>query len=547
MSEFQDHVELRRKKPANNLSFQQFSSPEIADPWEYICQMHNNTNLGGGTVHEASDASSENDSGSAHGSTLFYSNNSGNMSIDMPEHPPSYYELYHEQAAPVVKQAAPVVKMEKLLAAEGGEGTQPANTDGMNEYLDDYMRQNRLVEGVGAPLSAQPKQSPQHTPQQLVNHRVGHSERVRHYDLIPDERLVQVDQTNARQDAFQRFLNCRRTTQHTQTYNDSSFQGRGKNSVATQVSRTSLDHDIGYFQGHREPNSSYRHPGGSNGGGGGDDGGDDGGAVCHFNHVPAERKPKKPALYNGKTSWLDYLVHFEMISEINGWTFQEMALELATSLRDNALAVLSDIDRRDQKNYACLVSALTTRFEPSNYAEVYRAELKSRVRDKNENLSVLAQDIKRLIRKVYADVPKSTRDELAKECFIDALNDEDMEWAVHQNKPVNIDDALQFAMEFESFRKSRKQRTTGRSMRMTGVVPDEENKFIGEQNTNNVNFRGRGRGRGRGGAISRPRNCWICGSPNHFKADCDVYKSFSQWQVEQHKKPATNADSLNLN
>ena len=36
--------------------------------------------------------------------------------------------------------------------------------------------------------------------------------------------------------------------------------------------------------------------------------------------MPARVKPKKPALYTGKTSWLDYLIHFEMISDINNWS-----------------------------------------------------------------------------------------------------------------------------------------------------------------------------------------------------------------------------------
>ncbi|MCP3891055.1 MAG: hypothetical protein GY702_19640, partial [Desulfobulbaceae bacterium] len=159
----------------------------------------------------------------------------------------------------------------------------------------------------------------------------------------------------------------------------------------------------------REP-SRREHPGGGGSGGGssgGSSNGDRDPAKANSGNEHHRRiKPKKPALYNGKTSWLDYLVHFEMIAEINRWDQDEMALELATSLRDSALSVLSDIDVYDQRNYDVLVRALTNRFEPPNYAEVYKAELKSKVRQKGESLCVLVQDIKRLIRKIYVGDPR---------------------------------------------------------------------------------------------------------------------------------------------
>lgn len=247
---------------------------------------------------------------------------------------------------------------------------------------------------------------------------------------------------------------------------------------------------------------------------------------------PADRKTKKAALYTGTTSWLDYLVHFEMVAQINRWSRREMALELATSLRDSALAVLSDIDQDGHLDYDTLVAALTTRFEPPNYVEVYRAELKSRLRDKDEHLNVLAQDIKRLIRKVYPGAPRVTRDRLAMESFVDALNDAEMEWAVHQHRPVGIDEALQYAMEYEAFRKSRKQRSLNRPVRLA-TVQDMENSS-GTVNVFRGNFRGR-RGRGRGGAEGgRTRTCWVCGSGEHFRADCEQYKSFCAWRDQEN-------------
>lgn len=42
---------------------------------------------------------------------------------------------------------------------------------------------------------------------------------------------------------------------------------------------------------------------------------------------------KKPATYDGKTSWQDYYIQFEMVSELNAWNDTVKAIQLATSLR----------------------------------------------------------------------------------------------------------------------------------------------------------------------------------------------------------------------
>ena len=44
------------------------------------------------------------------------------------------------------------------------------------------------------------------------------------------------------------------------------------------------------------------------------------------------RKQKKVANYDGKTSWEDYYVQFQLVAALNGWDEETKALELATSL-----------------------------------------------------------------------------------------------------------------------------------------------------------------------------------------------------------------------
>ena len=39
------------------------------------------------------------------------------------------------------------------------------------------------------------------------------------------------------------------------------------------------------------------------------------------------QKPKKPATYSGKTGWREYLIHFEMVAELNRWDDRTKAFE----------------------------------------------------------------------------------------------------------------------------------------------------------------------------------------------------------------------------
>lgn len=54
----------------------------------------------------------------------------------------------------------------------------------------------------------------------------------------------------------------------------------------------------------------------------------------------------KPPTFDGTSSWTDYLIQFEMVSELNGWDQPTMAMCLGASLRRVAQSVLGDLDYR---------------------------------------------------------------------------------------------------------------------------------------------------------------------------------------------------------
>ena len=264
------------------------------------------------------------------------------------------------------------------------------------------------------------------------------------------------------------------------------------------------------------------------------------------------RKNKKPATYDGKSSWKDYHVQFEMVASLNGWDEETKALELATSLRENAQSVLTDLDADRRTDYQALVTALTARFEPDDQADVYLAQIRTCSRKKSESLPELGQEMKRLARLALPTATTSIREWLAMTYFIEALDNELMEYSVKQAKPRTVDEAVKAAVEMEAFQWSRKRRTnvSGRDalrMQQVDLAPRDKtkksngnNSHVNRTKTNPNTKTGGENGGGASGnqdektqnndsqtvAVSTPpsdmRKCYACDAAGHIARDCTV-------------------------
>ena len=236
-------------------------------------------------------------------------------------------------------------------------------------------------------------------------------------------------------------------------------------------------------------------------------------------------KHKKVSSYDGGTSWQEYIVQFEMISQINGWDDHTKVMELATSLKGPALTVMVDLDPGLRNDYSALVNALNIRFGSLNSSELYRVQLKSRIKKKSESLAELAQDIKHLTGQAYPLYPTAFREPLALEYFMDALSDRDMKWNIYKGKPKCLDGALQLATEYEVFqiaaemsyqaRFSTTKDTQGEYISVMGERTPES--FNGPRNKKCRNCRDRGHNTFH---CSKAQTCFGCGEEGHFKRDC---------------------------
>ena len=173
------------------------------------------------------------------------------------------------------------------------------------------------------------------------------------------------------------------------------------------------------------------------------------------NRASGRVKEKKVANYNGKTSWADYLVQFNIAARLNGWDDSQKAMELATSLEGNARGVLADITPEQLLNFTVLVNKLTQRFEPEGQLGIYQTQLSSRRRKRNETIPELLQEISRLVRKAYPAADEQTRSYMAVSSFISALGNEAQELFVYQKEPQSLDEAGKAALSFETFQAAR--------------------------------------------------------------------------------------------
>ena len=183
----------------------------------------------------------------------------------------------------------------------------------------------------------------------------------------------------------------------------------------------------------------------------------------------------QPDRFDGSVGWQDYITHFELCAEINEWSDVQKATHLAVSLQGPALELLSDMPCEMRHSYVQLTQHLSARFESQGRTDLFRTQLKSRVRRTGESLPELPQAITRLVLRAYPQATVELREIMAMDYFIDALQDGDIRLRLKQGKPTSITEAVNMTIELEAFQLAEKNRMMSRVrgyVRMSTVDDD---------------------------------------------------------------------------
>ncbi len=250
-----------------------------------------------------------------------------------------------------------------------------------------------------------------------------------------------------------------------------------------------------------------------------------------------DRPVVKPERFDGSEDWATYIQHFEWVAEVNGWNEYDKAKFLTVSVTGTARQILAAVSRDRLLDYQTIVRTLRSRFDPVGRLELHRIQLKNRVRNADESLSDLADDVRRLVDRVFADIPFGAREKLARDCFIDALTDSEMRTRIIQMRTSNIQEAMEVAIELEALSRaeiernppSKKVRELGQMVQpsteetVRDIVSKELSKIRKElEDAHRPNYRSQG---------NSDRRCFNCGSPSHFVRDCKApKKSFGDRQ-----------------
>ena len=100
---------------------------------------------------------------------------------------------------------------------------------------------------------------------------------------------------------------------------------------------------------------------------------------------------------------------------------------------------------------AKLTALLRGRYGGSRQADKYRMELRLRRRRAGESLTVLHQDIRRLMALAHPTLPQEARESIACDYYIDGLDDPDFALKVRERAPATLDEALRVSLQLEAW------------------------------------------------------------------------------------------------
>lgn len=243
--------------------------------------------------------------------------------------------------------------------------------------------------------------------------------------------------------------------------------------------------------------------------------------------------------------WDSWISHFEDCAVINGWSDERKAQFLAIRMRGTALLQLQGLATGVRENYTTLKGALREKFVPKERIELHKAEFRARHRERDEKLPDLASSLRRLVSRAYPEAVLDLQDSLAKDQFIDALEDREIRMKLRESGPKTLDEAVSRALQIEAMYEAESRRGKGRSVRVVQESSKSENSELLElikQNTaamnQMVNFvqqqqqqqqpssepkrngRGLGPNAGRARDLRDLRLCFKCHKKGYFMADC---------------------------
>jgi hypothetical protein len=171
---------------------------------------------------------------------------------------------------------------------------------------------------------------------------------------------------------------------------------------------------------------------------------------------PVSRKVKLPS-FDGSFEAEIFVKQFKKVSSLNAWTEDEACANLMASLIGSAREILSCFAVDTEVTCDSILRILSAKYGRKVQADVARARLSELKQRRGQNLRQVGLEVEKLIGQAYHLADSHTRNILAVDSFLNALNDSDIRLQVRLSQPDSLDRAIQMAETVETaLRQARK-------------------------------------------------------------------------------------------
>ena len=157
-----------------------------------------------------------------------------------------------------------------------------------------------------------------------------------------------------------------------------------------------------------------------------------------------------PRYFSGEDDFEAWAQHFSHCARANSWDDDQQRHFLPVRLTGEALQAYVTIADPDQLSIKELFENLKARFAPPERRQLHRAEFRTRRRRAGETLGAYSDDVAKLARQAFPDLPRAVQDEMALEQFIDGLDTAPLRIKVREQAPKSLLAATRRALLLES-------------------------------------------------------------------------------------------------
>ena len=161
--------------------------------------------------------------------------------------------------------------------------------------------------------------------------------------------------------------------------------------------------------------------------------------------------PKVPT-FDGTISaqFRPWIIQFEAIARHQCWTLGERVVRLVSSLTGPAANLLIGMTLGQLNDYNFLRARLSRRYDPPEREEAHRAELRARMRRRNESADEFAENLKNLAQRAYTSADQNMLDNLVVERFREGHGNEELKKHLCLYPSTGLQDLIGTCVRFET-------------------------------------------------------------------------------------------------